>query len=156
MTTIRGSTHLSQTDFAILYPNWMSLLMKTIVNPRRAVYLTVHSALEFLRLTLPPRNVRRLTVGWVNEELLQKVVPETKVSFDHRPDDKWIAARLKIENEFWLRLSSWFRRRSRASDGVPTDASGRPLAGLLNWGPGHEIWIHMSPEQAEIERYIRS
>lgn len=36
MLTIKGSTHLSQTDFAILYPHWMSFFMKTIVNPKRA------------------------------------------------------------------------------------------------------------------------
>lgn len=154
MTTIRGSTHLSQTDFAVLYPNWMSLLMKTIVNPRRAINLTIHSALEFLMVTLPSERVDEITVGWMNEELLQNADHETKVSFDHRPDDKWIAARLKIENEFSLRLSRWFQRPGRASGGIPRDASGKPLAGLLNWGPGNELWTHMSPEPADVESYM--
>ncbi|KAK3329726.1 platelet-activating factor acetylhydrolase, isoform II-domain-containing protein [Apodospora peruviana] len=153
MTTIRGSTHLSQTDFAVLYPNWMSLLMKTIVNPRRAIYLTVHSALEFLKITLPPQQTR-FNQAWADEELLKfnSTVDdsETEVSFDHQPDDKWVAARLKIPNEFSLRLRNWFRWRRNVNPIVPRDASGKPLAGLLNWGAGKEIWVHLSPDKADL------
>ncbi|KAH8899444.1 hypothetical protein GQ53DRAFT_634513 [Thozetella sp. PMI_491] len=154
MTTIRGSTHLSQTDFAVLYPNWMSLFMKTIVNPRRANHLTVRSALEFLTLTIPAHEVKGLTIGWADEALLLCLEPETKVSFDHRPNDKWIAARLKIENEFSLRLQNWLRRHHKHAGDVPTDAKGRPLMGLLNWGVGHELWMHLSPDPADLDRYV--
>ncbi|KAK3335405.1 platelet-activating factor acetylhydrolase, isoform II-domain-containing protein [Cercophora scortea] len=146
MTTIRGSTHLFPTDFALLYPNWMSLLMKTIVNPRRAISLTVHSALEFLKITLPPHQTR-FSHAWADEELLRHADDsETQVLYDHRPDDKWVAARLKIANEFSLRLRSWLPWRKQDA-GVPRDASGKPLAGLLNWGPGKEVWVHLSPDR---------
>ncbi|KAK0618059.1 hypothetical protein B0T17DRAFT_591955 [Bombardia bombarda] len=159
MTTIRGSTHLSQTDFAVLYPNWMSLFMKTIVNPRRAIHLTVRSALEFSKITLPLQQQQqhqqqtRFGKAWAvtdDEEpvLLRNAADtETKISFDHRPDDKWVAARLKIPNEFSLRVRSWFRWGNKDPD-VPRDASGKPLAALVNWGAGNEIWVHLSPEQA--------
>ncbi|KAK3693583.1 platelet-activating factor acetylhydrolase, isoform II-domain-containing protein [Podospora appendiculata] len=145
MTTIRGSTHLFPTDFAVLYPNWMSLLMKTIVNPRRAISLTVHSALEFLKITLPPHQTR-FNEAWADEELLRHADSKTQVSYDHRPDDKWVAARLKIANEFSLRLRSWLPWR-KPDAGVPRDASGKPLTGLLNWGPGREVWVHLSPDR---------
>ncbi|KAM7219285.1 platelet-activating factor acetylhydrolase [Rhypophila decipiens] len=149
MTTIRGSTHLSQTDFAVLYPNWMSLLMKTIVNPQRAIYITVHSALEFLKATLPDEQTR-FNQHWADEQLLLN----SSSAAASRHDDKWVAARLKIPNEFSLRLRSWWSRRRWslqrvASDddpNVPRDASGKPLAGLLNWGAGKEIWVHLSPD----------
>ncbi|GAB1310846.1 hypothetical protein MFIFM68171_01056 [Madurella fahalii] len=153
MTTIRGSTHLSQTDFAVLYPNWMSLLMKTIVNPKRAMYLTVHSALEFLKVTLPPHQTG-FTAAWADERLLTRADSETKVLSDHRPDDKWVAARLKIPNEFSLRLRSrlWWKNKDAA---VPLDASGRPMRGLMNWGVGNEIWCHQSPDCDSVDRYRR-
>lgn len=164
MTTIRGSTHLSQTDFAILYPNWMSLLLKTIVNPGRAIYLTLHSALEFLQATLPPHHLQSQTrlsstnsssaeFCWApgEDSLLEGSGAETLVSFDHRPDTKWTGARLKIRNEFQLRLRNrWARWRNKLPPGrVPKDASGRPLAGL--WGAGDEIFVHLSPGKADVE-----
>ncbi|KAK3300856.1 platelet-activating factor acetylhydrolase, isoform II-domain-containing protein [Chaetomium fimeti] len=144
MTTIRGSTHLSQTDFAVLYPNWMSLLMKTIVDPKRAIYLTVHSALEFLRLTLPVTQ-SRFAEAWPDEQLLSSADSETEAVSDHRPDDKWVAARLKIPHEFSTRLRGMFQR----------DASLASPRGLMNQGPGNEIWCHQSPGQDVVEQYLR-
>lgn len=139
MTTIRGSTHLSQTDFAVLYPNWMSLLIKTIVDPDRAIYLTVHSALEFLTMTLPQAQTR-LVRTWPDGHLLRNARSETKVVSDHRPDDKWVAARLKIPNEFSTRLRSTLRRASKGS---------------TNQGAEAEIWCHQSPDRDSVERYMR-
>ncbi|KAB5549863.1 platelet-activating factor acetylhydrolase [Coniochaeta sp. 2T2.1] len=149
--TIRGSTHLSQTDFAVLYPNWMALLAKTLVNPRRALFLTVTMILEFLQYTLPAEHRTRLETAWPNEHILETPSSDTKITFDHRPDDKWIAARLKIESEFSLRLSYWVRWRRRwrarrqARRAVPiTSAAGAPLGGLITWDS--EIWMHLRPE----------
>ncbi|KAK4176118.1 putative acetylhydrolase [Triangularia setosa] len=151
MTTIRGSTHLSQTDFAVLYPNWMSVLMKTIVNPKRAIYLTVHSALEFLKITLPPQQTR-FKKSWVDDQLLIKADPGVEVKLDNRPNDKWVAARLKIPHEFRLRLKSTVKPKKGSS--VPRDASGKPLKGLLSWGVGQEIWCHQRPDQDILNRYM--
>ncbi|KAK0748256.1 platelet-activating factor acetylhydrolase, partial [Apiosordaria backusii] len=151
MTTIRGSTHLSQTDFAVLYPNWMSVLMKTIVNPKRAIYLTVHSALEFLKITLPPQQTR-FKKSWADDQLLSKADPGVEVELDYRPNDKWVAARLKIPHEFRLRLKSTVKPKKDTS--VPRDASGKPLKGLLSWGVGQEIWCHQRPDQGVLDRYM--
>ncbi|KAI1398810.1 platelet-activating factor acetylhydrolase, isoform II-domain-containing protein [Hypoxylon fuscum] len=148
MMTIKGSTHLSQTDFAILYPRWMSILMKTMVNPRRAVYLTVNSSLEFLNRVLPPEAKTGNT--WVDEGILKtKLFVADELPLDYRPDDKWMASRLKIPNELWIRSSNWFRIKPKAS-GVPTDVHGKPLRGLVNFGPGNEVWMHLSPSKEEL------
>jgi platelet-activating factor acetylhydrolase len=141
--TIRGSTHLSQTDFAVLYSGWMSWLMKTIVHSQRAIFLTVASSLEFLVKILPAEDFWDVT-GFPAEELLGSADPE-RISNEHRPDQKWIAARLKIQHEFHLRAKNWLRSKKKRASGAPTDASGRPLIGLMNWGVGNEVWIHKSP-----------
>jgi platelet-activating factor acetylhydrolase len=156
MTTIRGSTHLSQTDFAVLYPNWMSLLMKTLVDPERAIYLTVHSALEFLQLTLllPRAAQTRFARAWRagDEHQRRRLLllshaaaaadSETKVVYDHRPDDKWVAARLKIPNEFSVRLRGVL-------------SAGSFSKGLVNRDSSDEIWCHVSPDRDAVERYMR-
>ncbi|KAK4192798.1 putative acetylhydrolase [Podospora australis] len=153
MTTIRGSTHLSQTDFAILYPNWMSVLMKTIVNPKRAIYLTVCSALEFLKITLPPEQTR-FSASWTDEQLLKKMDEVAEVEHLYRPKDKWMAVRLKIPNEFSLRMKKMVRR-SKKGDDVPRHASGKPLRGLINWGAGEEFYCHLYPERELVDQYTR-
>ncbi|KAI2626072.1 platelet-activating factor acetylhydrolase, isoform II-domain-containing protein [Hypomontagnella submonticulosa] len=145
MLTIKGSTHLSQTDFAILYPQWMSIFMKTMVNPRRAVYLTVNSSLEFLSQVLPPD----FTAGntWMNEGILRtKVLVADEVPRDHSPNDKWMASRLRIPNELWLRITNYFRRKPKTTI-IATDIKGRPLIGLMNFALGSEVWMHLSPDQ---------
>jgi platelet-activating factor acetylhydrolase len=146
MTTIRGSTHLSQTDFAVLYPNWMSFFMKTIVDPERAIYLTVHTALEFLKITLPASRTR-FAKAWGDEQLLLDSPDcETRVVSDYRPDDKWLAARLKIPNEFSVRLRSMLRWRGPL---------GRVLEDLVYQDTESEIWCHESPGRDSVERHMR-
>ncbi|KAI0881523.1 platelet-activating factor acetylhydrolase, isoform II-domain-containing protein [Annulohypoxylon maeteangense] len=147
MMTIKGSTHLSQTDFAILYPRWMSIFMKTVVNPRRAVYLTVNSSLEFLSRVLPPESIAGN--AWVNEGILQtRALIADELPLGHRPDNKWMASRLRIPNELWIRTTHWFQPRSKTSM-VATDVKGRPLISLANYAPGSEVWMHVSPIREE-------
>jgi platelet-activating factor acetylhydrolase len=47
--TVRGSVHISQSDFSILYPWISSVLLNMTVNPRRAIDLKINSSLEFLK-----------------------------------------------------------------------------------------------------------
>ncbi|KAK2014983.1 hypothetical protein LZ32DRAFT_616572 [Colletotrichum eremochloae] len=140
--TIRGSTHLSQTDFAILYATWMDLLMKTLVNPLRAIYLTISPSLEFLKITLPPEHTKYSM--WVDEKILKTTEPPSApldaVTHDHRPDDRWIAVRLKVDNEATLRLKSWFRHKRRVLL-RKGQGSGMPSR-LIDWGEGNEVWMH--------------
>lgn len=152
MLTIRGSTHLSQTDFAVLYPKFMSLLLKTLVHPARAMYLNVVLTLEFLKIVLPPDQTK-FNTSWVSEDFLKKRQQEAPITSDHKPDEKWTAARLKIDHEFRLRLTNWLTPKKKIPENVPTDAAGKPLVGLKNFG-GKEVWTHLSPDQAEVERHM--
>ncbi|KAI1414911.1 platelet-activating factor acetylhydrolase [Hypoxylon sp. FL1857] len=155
MMTIKGSTHLSQTDFAVLYPHWMSLFMKTMINPRRAVYLTVNSSLEFLSRVLPPEIIAKKV--WIDEGILQtKTLIADELPRQYRPDDRWMASRLRIPNELQLRMAYWFRRKPKGSV-IATDIKRKPLRGLVNFAPGSEVWMHLSeelPNSAESGKYL--
>ncbi len=49
LMTVRGSVHISQSDFSLLYPIVASVLLKMTVNPRRALDLNINASLEFLK-----------------------------------------------------------------------------------------------------------
>lgn len=117
MLTIAGSTHLSMSDFAVLYPVWMSLLTKAMVNPTRAIQLTVTASLEFLNTTLPREVGRDM---WLDEQILCGEPGVLKM--EHAPVDRWVGTRLRIPNEFWMRV----KRETRLRD-------------------GEEVWTHVCP-----------
>ncbi|TDZ32287.1 Platelet-activating factor acetylhydrolase [Colletotrichum trifolii] len=156
MMTIRGSTHLSQTDFAILYSTWTDLLMKTLVNPLRAIYLTISPSLEFLKLTLPPEQTKYNT--WADEKILKTAEspsePLAVVTHDHHPDDRWIAVRLRLDSEATLRAKGWLRHKRRVLL-RKGEGSGMPPSGLINWGEGNEVWMHVSPARESVEKRVR-
>ncbi|TVY76049.1 Platelet-activating factor acetylhydrolase, partial [Lachnellula suecica] len=132
LMTVRGSVHISQSDFSILYPKISSLLLKMTVNPRRAIDLNINASLEFLKLVMPDRisNMNRGT-----DEGLLKVEKLDKLPTEHAPNDKWTAVRLRIPHEFRIRVTPhWVRRYKRKKaeekDGLPRDLSGNVLEGL--------------------------
>jgi len=45
LMTVRGSVHVSQSDFSLLYPKISSLLLKMTVNPQRAIDLNINASL---------------------------------------------------------------------------------------------------------------
>lgn len=141
MMTIKGSTHPSQTDFAVLYPHCMSWLAKTAIHPRRAIGLTVGSTLEFLKRVLPQHQASR---GWADEGVLRMAPLTANISphAEYRPTEKWIGARLRIPHEPRLRARRWFRRYPKD---VPVDTNGKPLVGVVPFSRGDEIRMHMSP-----------
>ncbi|KAH8682269.1 phospholipase A2 [Xylariales sp. PMI_506] len=148
MMTIKGSTHLSQTDFAVLYPRWMSWFAKNMVNPRRAVLLTTNASFEFLKKVLPVGHTQGNI--WMDEGILgtETLSLEDSLPSENKPDNKWIAARLRIPNEFRLRVLSWFRR-TKAHPDVPRDATGKPLVSIVTRPLGDEVWMHISPEKTD-------
>ncbi|KAG7106537.1 Platelet-activating factor acetylhydrolase like protein [Verticillium longisporum] len=154
MLTIRGSTHLSQTDFAVLYSTWMDLLAKTVVNPLRAIYLTVAPSLEFLKMTLPRE--QSANDMWVDEQILRTMQapadPEAVMGQEHRPSDKWIAVRLKVDNEVSWRARGWFRQKRRA---LWRERSDEEPEGLVDWDRGDEVWMHFSPGEEVVRRYVK-
>ncbi|KAK2747485.1 phospholipase a2 [Colletotrichum kahawae] len=155
MMTIKGSTHLSQTDFAVLYATWMDVLMKTLVNPRRGIYLTVSPTLEFLKITLPCQQTKYNM--WVDKGMLKTAEtpssPDATVTCDHRPKDKWIAVKLKVDNEARLRVKHWIRHNKNAFF-RKDKGTGMP-SGLINWGEGNELFMHFSPGSESVDKYMR-
>jgi platelet-activating factor acetylhydrolase len=156
MLTIVGSTHLAMSDFAVLYPHWMSLLMKSMVNPLRAFYLTMAASLEFLNLTLPPEQTKYKR--WINEDLLKSLEPpsepDEQLRPDHAPGEAWVAVRLKIPNEFSRRFKATMRRLWR----FILCASKEELElvnGLQDFGEYEEIWTHFAPSPAQVQQHLK-
>lgn len=154
MLTIVGSTHLSMSDFAVLYPRWTSILMKSMVHPLRAFYLTVAASLEFLTVTLPPEQTKYST--WPNEQLLKSKEPASEpdepLRPDHAPDDKYVAFRLRIPHEFSTRLRAWARRNWRRwTPGSGVEAN--LVEGLYEYGDENreEMWTHLSPTRQQLQ-----
>ncbi|KAI1816831.1 hypothetical protein GGS20DRAFT_145532 [Poronia punctata] len=142
MLTIKGSTHLSQSDFSVLYPRLMSFVIKTVVHPRRAIYLTVNASLEFLEEILPPG--QRLRPDWPKEGILDaQPLDSGKLPSTRKPTDKWMAARLRIPDELSLRLKIRFRGKRKAPK-VARDIHGKPLVGIVNLMASDEVWMHYS------------
>ncbi|KAK3187466.1 hypothetical protein K4F52_003813 [Lecanicillium sp. MT-2017a] len=162
MLTIAGSTHLAMTDFAVLYPHWMSIFMKSMVDPIRAFYLTIVASLEFLEATLPPEQTKYKS--WDNERLLctreEVSDPDEALRPDHAPDDKWVAVRLKMPNEFATRIKSLWRAFGRmlicgaAQD--PEDLEQGAVVGPSSSSSSatqQEIWVHLSPASSDVEAH---
>ncbi|OAA34985.1 phospholipase A2, group VII [Beauveria brongniartii RCEF 3172] len=155
MLTIAGSTHLAMTDFAVLYPVWMSLIMKSLVSPSRAFYLTIVASLEFLEAALPPEQTKFRT--WSTERLLctREPVsdPDEALKTDHAPDDKWVAVRLKIPNEFSTRMKSiWHSVCRTIMSLVRDDPSDTEMAGS-SFSVSQEIWMHFSPAESDVQAH---
>ena len=146
LMTVRGTVHISQSDFVLLYPNLCSLFLKTVASPRRALDININASLEFLKQVMP----HDLTGGFRsfdNENLLQsdlsplEQIPSSQL---HRPNDKWVAARLKIRHEWAYRISpKLFRKVKRAKaqhEGKDGDT-------------GNEVWLHSKPDEALVEEH---
>ncbi|KAK2627461.1 hypothetical protein QTJ16_003427 [Diplocarpon rosae] len=157
MMTVRGSIHISQSDFSILYPRVASLLLKMTVNPRRAIDLNINASLEFLKQVMPAR-ISAMNRG-TNEHLLA-VQTLDQLPKDHQPNDKWTAVRLRIPHEVRIRLTPrWVRRQERKKrresvlEHMPRDPLGNILEGVENIEPGEEIWMHVAPTKEELKRH---
>ncbi|KAK1022585.1 hypothetical protein LTR33_018212 [Friedmanniomyces endolithicus] len=123
--TLRGTVHISQSDFSLLYPNICSLFLKMVANPRRALDLNINASLEFLALVLP-QNLAQVNRAYKNEGLLEtephplEHIPSIQM---HWPNEKW---KLK--------------RRKAAKEGR------RPET-------GDEVWLHIKPTAEVLEQF---
>jgi platelet-activating factor acetylhydrolase len=162
LMTVRGSVHLSQSDFTILYPKVCSFFLKMTVNPRRAIDLNINASLEFLRHVMPAR-ISAMNRG-TNEHLLD-VRTLDKLPVEHKPEERWMAMRLRIPHEAKIRLTpSWIRRQAwkkrlesqadgEGNGGLPKDPLGKVLEGLERLEMGEEVWMHVAPTKEELERW---
>lgn len=137
MLTVRGTVHVSQSDFALLYPQLCTLFLKMTADARRALDINVDSTLEFLRLVAPHEQMLLVARTAKDDSVLasplqrDKELARTNSIIKHRPNDKYIAARLHIPNETKYRLSPSARRerKRRRQEAKPSD----------------EVWMHAKP-----------
>ncbi|GAB7349613.1 hypothetical protein MBLNU459_g0298t1 [Dothideomycetes sp. NU459] len=144
LMTVRGTVHVSQSDFSILYPHVCSIFLKMFANPQRALDININASLEFLRMVMPgiPPRIQR---AFPNEGLLEhdetalEQIPSAMVL---KPDDKWMAARIKIPHETLYRIAPSIARK----------LASKKIA-LQGGDITDEIWLHHKPEAHRIEEH---
>lgn len=145
LMTIRGTVHITQSDFNLLYPHICSLVLKTTANPRRALDLNINASLEFLRL-VSQDSTSRLSHAFPAEGLLDSristldSIPQAQL---HRPREAWTAARLKIPHEWIYRtappLAKMLKKREIVKQGGHV---------------GDEVWVHSKPKEKCIKDFL--
>jgi platelet-activating factor acetylhydrolase len=157
LCTVRGSVHLNQSDFSILYNRITSFFFKATVNPHRAIDLNIRyvsvkcrsrsglipcisASLEFLREVTSGAGKSIIKRCLFDEELLH-TQPLEHMPDDHKPNDEWIAARLKIKHEFRTRMAAGMQRRMKRQQ----------KNGAHN--AGDELWMHVKPNAEELREW---
>jgi platelet-activating factor acetylhydrolase len=103
--------------------------------------LTLGSAsLEFLRNVTDGAGKSIIQRCLTDEELLQ-TQPLDQVPDDNKPDNEWIAARLKIRHEFRTRLAAGVQRKLKRTK----------EHGFYN--KGDEMWIHCRPDDEKLKNW---
>lgn len=131
LMTVRGTVHISQSDFCILYPHFASVLLKMTMNPIRAVDLNIDASLEFLARVMP---------GHISQHqpymraLAEKKLLDLEVLHDlpteHKPRKRWTAVRLRVHHEAIKRLTPGMRKKYWSQ--IVKD--------------GQEVWLHLTPD----------
>jgi len=140
LCTVRGSVHINQSDFSILYKHITSFFFKATVHPQRAIDLNISASLEFLRDVTSGAGKSIIQRCLTDEELLQ-THPLEQVPDDHKPNDEWIAARLKIPHEFRTRLATSLQRKLK-----------RKIKHGMH-SVGDEVWMHVKPDKEELKSW---
>lgn len=144
--TVRGSVHISQSDFSILYKHVSSFFMKATVHPQRAIDLNVSTSLEFLRLVTPESGGGKSLISrcMTDEHALEIPLLE-EIPEEHRPDDQWIAARLRVDNEFRKRMAAGIQRKFK-----------RNFQGGMGTGytTSDEMWCFYKPSDEALQHWI--
>jgi platelet-activating factor acetylhydrolase len=149
--TIRGTVHITQSDFSILYPILCSLFLKEVANPRRALDLNINATLEFLGHVLPS-SMSQFSRAYRNENLLASdISPLDRIPSAQlrRPDTEHIALTLgkgKRRQQSSRMSPKLFQKLNR----VRSDAKGKEPE------PGDEIWLHIKPTAESIERHFKA
>lgn len=157
LCTVRGSVHINQSDFSILYKNTTSFVFKATVNPQRAIDLNIRfvsiskvfstdsnlsfsASLEFLRDVTSGAG-KSIIQRCLTDEALLQMQPLEQIPTTNKPKQQWIAARLRIKHEFRTRVATGMRREMK-----------RHIKGEEH-NVGDELWMHVKPESAELRRW---
>lgn len=139
LMTIRGTVHMAQSDFCLLYPHLAALFLKQTLKPQRAIDLNVSASLEFLSHVMPqPLAPFHRSL---HDERLLCLACISEVPTEHRPKEKYIASRLKRNHRFSGRFVPKLRRRLKPTDGVK--------------GDDQEVWMHIAPTEDALQKWHR-
>jgi len=150
--TVRGTVHVNQSDFSLLYPNVCSIFLKMTANPQRTIDINIDASMEFLKIVMP-RSIAGINRTSNCERLLETVVVipnEVPAAEKHRPGKRWIAARLKISHELQYRLGPEANKRRKERKKLIAGAN-RGMEGF-SW-PGDEVWMHSAPSEEEMRKH---
>ncbi|KAK8153887.1 hypothetical protein BKA80DRAFT_243112 [Phyllosticta citrichinensis] len=151
LLTLRGTVHISQTDFSLLYPKTCALALKMTADPTRAMNINVNASLEFLRRVLPRRLSAVFARDMAQERVLEAPVLPT-VPSERRPGDRWVAARLRIPNEFRdCVLPRVVRKAKRAVGWVAEEAKGERGGG--DGTAWDEVWMHVQSSEEDVRAW---
>ncbi|KAF1809252.1 hypothetical protein P152DRAFT_403746 [Eremomyces bilateralis CBS 781.70] len=146
LLTLRGTVHLSQSDFSLLYPTLTAGVMRATADPQRAMDLNINATLEFLGKVSPV--TRALIARGASDERILDVEPLEVVPDIHRPDDRHLGFALKVPHVYRHRVAPgtarrWKRMRRRW--GRERDAEVGES----------EVWMHVRSEVEEVERFLK-
>ncbi|KAJ9664728.1 hypothetical protein H2198_000074 [Neophaeococcomyces mojaviensis] len=139
LMTVRGTVHISQSDFCILYPRIASAVMKMTMNPIRAIDVNIDASLDFLSRVLVFRDKN----GMEEEQAWKRNLPKKKlldldplpeVPTEHKPKEKWTAVKLQITHEGRKRLVPHIREKYWEK---------------LRMKGEEEVWLHLAPGMDE-------
>jgi len=137
--TVKGSVHVSQSDFSILYPNLCSMFFGMTVNSKRALDLNIGASLEFLKLVRKRRPlIMERTMK--DEGLLQLDVLE-ELPDEHRPAlDKNLALKLDVPHQLRSRVLPKVQRKVKRMQNPEVK-------------PSDEIWVHLATTSDEMKSW---
>ncbi|OCK76727.1 hypothetical protein K432DRAFT_396200 [Lepidopterella palustris CBS 459.81] len=139
LCTVRGTVHINQSDLSFLYPHLSALFLKMTANPKRALDLNISASLEFLKGVMGNEGGGKAIIErcMMDEHLLQTEALDAMPT-EHKPDERWIATRLKIPHEFRSRvvpqLSRKLKRRKEGGEHKP----------------GDEVWMHVKTDGGDV------
>lgn len=128
LITVRGTVHISQSDFCILYPHIASAVMKTTMDPVRAIDVNIDASLDFLDRTLKTGDEQAFRRNLPTKKLLDLDLIG-KMPTEHKPEPKWMAVRLKIQHERHKKLLPHAKQRYWEK--------------LMQTGE-EEVWVHIA------------
>lgn len=138
LLTVRGTVHISQSDFSILYPHLCTVLLKQTANPKRALDINIGATLEFLKVVMKDRSA--IIGRTIKDEGILSISVQEEMPTEHRPKRKWVALRLHIPHEFKQRLIPKLQRTIKR-------------AMSLDQSPEKEVWMHVTSTPEDIKEW---
>lgn len=141
LMTVRGTVHVAQSDFCVLYPRVASGLLKMTMHPVRAIDVNIDASLDFLNRTLHfdgEDDKHQAFRRNLPKETFLDLNPVEQMPTEHKPDPKFTAMRLKLQHEGRQRLKPharekyWQRLRERGEE---------------------EVWVHMAPGKEVVSKH---